>query len=191
MTADLASALMALADAAVGLLRGIPGMRSIEVRNWGIDYVVFVCETDELVLAAIEALGMTHRQVVSVCRTATWHEGTCVAGDIQIRVTGPHTAIQQVVSAAPGIDADRLTQSVDAAKAVAKVRAASRVITAETITDEQIRELLGTAVDAGDTQLWRICEKALGNRDASVALSRTGARVRCAEILAARQAVSK
>lgn len=39
---------------------------------------------------------------------------------------------------------------------------ATKRVTAETITDEQIRELRGRACDAGDVTTWRICDLALG-----------------------------
>lgn len=61
------------------------------------------------------------------------------------------------------------------------------MITADTITDEQIHALWCEAVDAGDVQLMRICKRAIGDRVQRVALSRTGCRARCAEILSARK----
>ena len=55
-----------------------------------------------------------------------------------------------------------------------------------TITDEQIHAVWCGAVDAGDRQLMRICKRALGDRVMGLALSRTGCRLHCAEILNAR-----
>lgn len=44
----------------------------------------------------------------------------------------------------------------------AAVAEGGQVITADTITDEQIRELRGVACDSGDVTTWRICDVALG-----------------------------
>jgi hypothetical protein len=62
-----------------------------------------------------------------------------------------------------------------------------RVVTANTITDTQIRELRGAAVDRGDVDMWRTCDVALGGDDADLAMTRGEALTRCAAALNARQ----
>ena len=64
--------------------------------------------------------------------------------------------------------------------------------TADTITDEQIRELLAWAHDAGHVEAIERCKRALRIRDRELetrgqfARGRMKARARCAEILNAR-----
>jgi hypothetical protein len=119
MSADLATAFKSVAAAMVSLLRVIPGVGGIEVRNWGNGWVHFVCNSDELVLAAIAALNMEHEHAVSVCGTSAWNEGTVKLDGLSIRVTGPHAPIVRVEPAAPTIDKAQLAAAVGAAMEIA------------------------------------------------------------------------
>ena len=69
------------------------------------------------------------------------------------------------------------------------------MITDETITDEQIRELRVEAVTAWNFEIHRACKTALGERfwwgEVPSEAARRRARARCAEILNARAKESK
>ncbi len=60
------------------------------------------------------------------------------------------------------------------------------MITAETITDEQIRGLRRAALHFDEVMTSLVCTVALGEDDESTAPERNEARARCAEILNAR-----
>jgi hypothetical protein len=99
-----------------------------------------------------------------------------------------HRDVNRIAGIALGLGDPRRVR--DARKRCASVwdaRHALRVVTANTITDTQIRELRGTAVDRGDVGMWRTCDVALGGDDADLAMTREEALTGCAAALNARQ----
>ena len=64
-------------------------------------------------------------------------------------------------------------------------------VTADTITDEQIRELHAIAYRSGDYDTGYLCSDALAKGVANIAKRRKAARARCAEIINARLAVKQ
>ena len=112
-----ADCIKSIAGAAMGLANSIKGLRALEVRNWTSERsVILDLATDEIVVAAIEALGAERENVLSIDGRNSWIEGRVKVGGFWIRITGPHTPVRHIEPAT--VDASKVAAAVEQAKAV-------------------------------------------------------------------------
>lgn len=114
---NLSDSIKQISSAVLRLSTAIPGVSRVETWTlYGQNRIDFVVESDELVVAFIEALNMERVDTVSVCKTSAWIAGRVKVDGIDIRVSGPHRPVDQVSPAVVDTSAvaDALARAVEA-----------------------------------------------------------------------------